>query len=476
MFQLLKTTAELEKYLDNEDCYIFGAGVVAKATITWLRGKGKQIKCAIVSHRDTAADIFGFPIKELSEIENTEESVVIVALMEKSHNEIANILQGENAGQILYISDALYCQLEYENGNYDIKEVYLLNWIKCKLLEEGKQFYEERKRLQEERRCSQEERKRLKEERIKYRWTNNSEREITKANWQRYYEKNDFADRFQRLVRGLDKQSIETVVRIVNRQKKYLLTDTVEMDLYTAKEKRELEQLYDNFYALIVELSSDLYMFDGYFLTQNKFEASVFYYKHGVHKLHDLERLKGGVFFDIGGYIGDSAMVFQELHPKIIYSFEALPQHCVEMHRNLELNSIENVVVENMALGDEVKKVNMEICGSSSNFINRGGITSSGTIEVQMQTLDDYVLEHNIQECSLIKVDIEGGEPYFLNGAKRTISFFKPIILLSIYHNEHDFFELKPLIESWNLGYKFQIYKPTNGNLTNETLLIAEVY
>lgn len=169
-------------------------------------------------------------------------------------------------------------------------------------------------------------------------------------------------------------------------------------------------------------------------------------------------------------------MVFQELHPKKIYSFEAVPEHCSEMHKNLELNDIENVILENMALGDETKKVNMEICGSASNFVNRRGITSSGTVEVQMRTLDDYVLEHNIQECSLIKVDIEGGEPYFLRGAKETISLFKPVILLSIYHNEHDFFELKPLIEAWDLGYRFQIYKPTNGNLTNETLLIAEVY
>lgn len=462
MLQLLKTTAEFEKYLDNENCYIFGAGVVAKAAITWLRGKGKQIKSAIVSHKDMTTEILGFPIKELSEVENAEESVVIVALMEKSHDEIANILQRENIGNILYISDELYYQLESENGNYDIKEIYLLNWIKWKLLEEGKYFYEERKRSQEER--------------IKYRWSNKGEREIVKANWQMYYEKSEFADKFMRLIRGLDKQSIETVTRIVNRQKKYLLSDGVEIDLYTAEEKREIEQIYDNFYALIVELSPDLYMYDGYFLTKNSFEASVFYYKHGVHKLHDLERLKGGIFFDIGGYIGDSAIVFQELHPKKIYSFEALPQHCAEMCRNLELNSVKNVVVENMALGDEVKKVNMEICGSASNFINRGGIISSGAIEVQMRTLDDYVLEHNIQECSLIKVDIEGSEPYFLNGAKHTISLFKPTMLLSIYHNAHDFFELKPLIESWNLGYKFQIYKPTNENLTNETLLIAEVY
>jgi len=41
--------------------------------------------------------------------------------------------------------------------------------------------------------------------------------------------------------------------------------------------------------------------------------------------------------------------------------------------------------------------------------------------------------------------------------------------------NWHDFFELKPIIESWNLGYRFDIYKPTDEGVRVDTLLIAEV-
>ena len=79
-------------------------------------------------------------------------------------------------------------------------------------------------------------------------------------------------------------------------------------------------------------------------------------------------------------------------------------------------------------------------------------------------------------EIGLIKVDIEGGEPNFLIGAKKTICEQKPIILLSIYHNAHDFFELKPLLESWNLGYTFAIHKPTYESITGETLLLVEAF
>lgn len=454
MRQMIGITGELEGILDEKICYIFGAGVVSRAVLTWIHGKGKQIKNVLVSDKKRETAVSGFHVINLSEAENMRDSTVIVALMEKRHDEIEELLRGQTIGEVFYISDNLYYQLEYENGNYGPKEIYLLNWIKWKL---------------------QEQEKREREERIRYRWTNGYERQSVRANWKDYYERVDFAERFQRLIRGLDQRSIETVVRIINRQRLYLSSDATEMDLYTAEEKAELKKLYDDFYALIIKLSSGLYMYRGYFLTENLFEPSVFYYKHGVSKLRYPQKLEKGIFFDVGGYIGDSAMVLQELHPERVYSFEALPQHCLEMKKNLELNHIDNVIIENMALGDENKEVEIEICGSASNLIHREGIQPTGTQTVQMRTLDEYVLEHNIQECSLIKVDIEGAEPYFLAGAKRTITTFRPVILLSIYHNEHDFFELKPLLESWNLGYYFQIYKPLNGNLTNETLLIAEV-
>ena len=57
-----------------------------------------------------------------------------------------------------------------------------------------------------------------------------------------------------------------------------------------------------------------------------------------------------------------------------------------------------------------------------------------------------------------------------------TIKKFRPILLISIYHNMDDFLDIKPMIEDWNLGYKFKILKPVDGNIMFETMLIAEVY
>jgi len=60
----------------------------------------------------------------------------------------------------------------------------------------------------------------------------------------------------------------------------------------------------------------------------------------------------------------------------------------------------------------------------------------------------------------LIKVDIEGAERDFLAGAERTIREQKPVLIISIYHSADDFYSIKPLIESWGLGYKSKVWKP----------------
>ena len=63
----------------------------------------------------------------------------------------------------------------------------------------------------------------------------------------------------------------------------------------------------------------------------------------------------------------------------------------------------------------------------------------------------------------------------FLKGAKETIKAQKPAMLISIYHQPSDYFGIKPLIESWNLGYVFKIHKGVDLSLTTETALFCEV-
>lgn len=62
-----------------------------------------------------------------------------------------------------------------------------------------------------------------------------------------------------------------------------------------------------------------------------------------------------------------------------------------------------------------------------------------------------------------------------LHGAQNTIREQRPVLLISIYHNESDFFDIKPWLETLNLGYKFKIHKPVYGSAIIEAMLVAEV-
>ena len=136
------------------------------------------------------------------------------------------------------------------------------------------------------------------------------------------------------------------------------------------------------------------------------------------------------------------------------------------------MNNLQNVVPVKYALGNKTETTHMNVHDSGSTILesNREGMQKE---EIKIITIDKYVKNNNLN-IGLIKTDVEGFEPQLLEGAKETICTQKPVLLISIYHNMHDMFEIKPMIESWNLGYKFKIIKCHNTKFLHETMLIAE--
>jgi FkbM family methyltransferase len=210
---------------------------------------------------------------------------------------------------------------------------------------------------------------------------------------------------------------------------------------------------------------------------------SVFYYQNGMCDLNlSATAAAGGgggdirskSIIDAGGYIGDSAIVFAQYTDKKVYSFEPSKHNFKMMLETIKLNNLQNKIVPiNKALGD--KNENMVIA------TEYGAVTTveyqtdknkdSQTVEATM--LDKFVEDNDI-EVGLIRTDVEGFEQNLLRGASETIKKQKPILLISIYHNAQDFFEIKPMIESWNLGYKFKIRKYAAFLVLTDTMLICE--
>lgn len=293
------------------------------------------------------------------------------------------------------------------------------------------------------------------------------EKEFIKRNYMDFF--NNFKEsELNNLLSGLDPESQKTINKIVYRLNKLKKENFKNIDIFDEYEQKQQSDLFENFYSKIQKIDDNLFVYKNYKLPIKHFEASVFYNFHSIDKFISKEKIYNKNILDVGAFIGDSALVFQSLNPLKIFSFEANPLNFDLMQRTIKLNNLNNVYPYCEALSDAKGSVQLSIDGSCSSIISKTNILS-----VTSNTLDNFIENNNLQ-IGLIKVDIEGGEPYFLKGAQNTIKKQQPYMLLSIYHNWSDFVNIKPMIESWNLGYNFQVVKAIDNSIVLETLLLCE--
>ncbi|WP_072216740.1 FkbM family methyltransferase [Campylobacter coli] len=279
-------------------------------------------------------------------------------------------------------------------------------------------------------------------------------------------------DMLYNLIKNLDNESIKTINTILYRLKN--INEECDFVFANDDEVNKLKDIEQNFLRQIITIDNETYFYNGFFLPINHFEASVFFYKHNIDcfQKNTLSKIHKKSIIDVGGYIGDSAIVFEKEFPySNIYCFEASQNNYNLLLKTLKLNSSKKITVINKGLGSENKTIKLSFAGSCSTLCSE---ISDKYENIEIITLDDYVKTNDI-EVGLIKVDIEGFEQDFLKGALETIKKHKPALILSIYHNIDDFFNIKPFIEQLNLGYTFQLIKPVDGSISLETILLCEV-
>ena len=175
-------------------------------------------------------------------------------------------------------------------------------------------------------------------------------------------------------------------------------------------------------------------------------------------------RVIGKDIIDGGGYAGDSAMVFTEYEPAKVYTFEPNPDTIPKMEATIMKNAAvlsnrkERIQIVPLALGKQKGTLELHSSGefdpgARTMYTNYG----CGKIHnVDVISIDEFS-KTNSCNVGLIKLDVEGAEYDTIFGAKRTIIEHKPLLIISIYHTFKDFFEIRPLIESWGVDYKFEI-------------------
>ena len=289
----------------------------------------------------------------------------------------------------------------------------------------------------------------------------------------------DYLAEYQRLVAGLDRDSIETVNRILCRHKLVMGKSQSHIDLFTEEEQRIIRWQRQEFYADVLQIAPDIFVCGKYLLATPKggmgyTETTLFCDKAGFGELEHPERVRDKDILDLGAFIGDSSLVMAECTDKNVYAFEPNPVNFELLKKTIELNEQDRVIPVHAGIGAERGEAVMPDEFGMGFSLNEKHGAAESMARVPVVSVDEFVSQHHLT-VGLIKVDVEGFEQAFLKGAEQTLRTQRPALLLSMYHNASDFFHLKPMLEDMDLGYRFKVHKEINEHIHYDTMLIAEV-
>lgn len=258
-------------------------------------------------------------------------------------------------------------------------------------------------------------------------------------------------ERLIALLKNLDANSCDILIKIVQRlmmiKQASLQEIQTGLSLYSMEEQQQLYTLFQTFSPDIYHMNDDYHLYHDYVLPTDGFAPHLFYNNHSLSMLSHPESVKQKTIIDIHGGIGESALLLQQLQPKKIISFEKDPKNNELMLKTIALNNLNNT----------------EIC--------QVDINSTAATPV---TLDSYLQTQSIKDIGFIKINSETDTRYILEGALETIKKYRPVLMMNMTQDWTTFVELKPLIESWDLGYRFTIHKPVTTCIMLDTVLIAE--
>ena len=185
------------------------------------------------------------------------------------------------------------------------------------------------------------------------------------------------------------------------------------------------------------------------------FENSSFYYgrndDYGIDLVSSF--LKDGlIFLDIGSNIGFYTIPIakyiknKSLNCKV-YSFEPLESNFNRMKENIKLNNVSKKISSyniglsdnngqaKLILRDDFKKGSKTGNASIENISNDE--SDYKTVNIKLKKLDEIWSDINQDNFSIgiIKLDIEGHEPYFLRGANKVIENNLPAIYMEVNNN-----------------------------------------
>lgn len=176
---------------------------------------------------------------------------------------------------------------------------------------------------------------------------------------------------------------------------------------------------------------------------------------------------------DVGAQAGLYSLYAKFLPNSTFYSFEPFGETYKYLVDNLQLNNITNVKTFNLGLSNK-KEENVVL----NTCISHNGLNTMGEnllrfkdvrqVLINIDTIDNLFYDKGIK-VDFIKIDTEGHEYFILQGARKTIETYKPIIQI-----EYNIINMKQCnVTSNMIDNLIDELNYTKINITSEEVIIA---
>ena len=195
---------------------------------------------------------------------------------------------------------------------------------------------------------------------------------------------------------------------------------------------------------------------------------------------------KFDIFFDVGAHRGETIKLFlNNFSIKKIYSFEPLKENFSFLKKNSnrlkKKNKEVSIIIENIALGNENKKILIkQFSETSSSTINDINLKSKyfkrksfllydkkkpySEEEIEQIKFSDYIENNDVSKIDFLKIDTEGFEMKVLNGLGNQLTKVGIIMFEHHYDNmiikKYKFSDINKLLIENNFKQIFKYKMP----------------
>jgi FkbM family methyltransferase len=181
-------------------------------------------------------------------------------------------------------------------------------------------------------------------------------------------------------------------------------------------------------------------------------------------------RLKpGDVFYDVGSNMGFFALIAGRLvGPQgHVCAFEPHPDNARAVSENARLNGLSHLRIFEVAAGNEARREQLTMTdwdgGAALARYPIGPSSSVTRTEVEVVTLDDFIVDRALPLPTFVKIDVEGAELEAIEGMRRTIERCKPVLLYEMDDaDESDFNRRWAELDAAVTALGYQIHRLEN--------------